>query len=114
MRSTGARVVATLAVATLMLLAAIALLSAGVANAAVATLYSAAVSGYSTVLVFYPARGGRPGLAAALYAIAGWLGSGLGVALGAQSRTYPALACRWPPAGWWPCCSPDGSWPAQP
>ena len=59
------------------------------ANAGVAALYSAAVSGYSTVLVFYPARGGRPGLAAVLYAIAGWLGSGLGIALGVQLGRIP-------------------------
>ncbi len=83
------RVIATLATATLLLMTAIALLSAGVANCAVAALYSAAVSGYSTVLVFYPARASRSELAARLYAIAGWLGSGLGVALGVQLGHIP-------------------------
>jgi cytochrome c oxidase cbb3-type subunit 2 len=86
------RVVATLATSALLLVAAIALLGAGVVNATVAALYVAGVSGYSTVLVFYPARAGRPGLAAALYAIAGWLGSGLGLGLGAGlGQLTPAL-----------------------
>jgi len=83
------RVVATLATAALLLVVAIALLSLGVANAAVAALYSTAVSGYSTVLVFYPARSGRPGVAATLYAVAGWLGSGLGLGLGVQLGHIP-------------------------
>jgi len=76
--------------AAVMLLAAIGCLSAGMANASVAALYSAGVSGYSTVLVFYPARGGRPWLGATLYAVSGWLGSGLGLALGAQLGHIPS------------------------
>ena len=49
-------------------------------------LYIAGVSAYSTALVFYPARSGRPGLAALVYAVAGWGGSALGIGL-AQGRT---------------------------
>ena len=49
-------------------------------------LYAAAVSAYSTVLVFYPARGARPGLAALVFAVAGWGGSALGIGL-AQGRS---------------------------
>ncbi|WP_438480582.1 hypothetical protein [Oleiharenicola lentus] len=44
-----------------------------------AILYTAAVSAYSAALVFYPARGMRPWLAAAIYSIAGWGGSAIGI-----------------------------------
>jgi hypothetical protein len=44
-------------------------------------LYIAGVTAYSTALVFYPARSGRPGLAALVYAVAGWGGSALGIGL---------------------------------
>lgn len=54
-----------------------------------ALLYTAAVSVYSTVLAFYPARSQRPGLAALVYAIAGWGGSGLGIALAAGREQLP-------------------------
>lgn len=46
-----------------------------------APLYAAAVSAYSTGLVFYPARSGDARLAAWVYAVAGWGGSALGLAL---------------------------------
>lgn len=46
-----------------------------------ALLYTAAVSVYSVALVFYPARSGRVGLAALVYGIAGWIGSGSGIAM---------------------------------
>lgn len=52
-------------------------------------LYTAGVSIYSTVLVFYPARGMRPWLAAAVYAIAGWFGSGLGIGLAENMQRLP-------------------------
>lgn len=55
------------------------------ASAGGALLYTAGVSVYSTVLVFYPARGLRPGLAALVYGVAGWGGSALGIGL-AESR----------------------------
>ena len=35
--------------------------------------YTAGVSLYSTVLVEYPARDGRPGVAAVVFTVAGWL-----------------------------------------
>lgn len=50
-------------------------------------LYIAGVSAYSTALVFYPARSGRPGLAALIYAVAGWVGSALGISL-AEGRDH--------------------------
>jgi hypothetical protein len=56
-------------------------MSLGKASAGPGLLYIAAVSAYSTALVYYPARSGRPGLAALVYAVAGWGGSGLGIAL---------------------------------
>lgn len=49
--------------------------------------YVAGVSVYSAALVFYPASGGRMGLAVLVYAVAGWAGSGLGIAL-AEGRGH--------------------------
>ena len=52
--------------------------------ASVGTLiYAAGVSAYSAALVFFPARGARPWPAAAIYAVAGWGGSALGLGLSA-------------------------------
>lgn len=50
-----------------------------------APLYAAAVSAYSAGLVFYPARSGDARLAAWVYAVAGWGGSALGLALAAAA-----------------------------
>lgn len=58
-------------------------------GAAGAPLYAAGVSGYSAVLVFYPARHGRVGLAALVYAVAGWLGSALGLGLAEKVGQFP-------------------------
>ena len=63
-------------------------LRGGTAWAAVA--YTAGVSLYSTVLVYYPARGARPGLAALVYAAAGWGGSALGIGMAQDLRRVPA------------------------
>lgn len=54
-------------------------------------LYTAAVSIYSTALVFYPARGNRASLAAIVYGVAGWLGSALGIGMVENLHTIP----RW-------------------
>lgn len=54
-----------------------------------AGLYTAGVSIYSTVLIFYPARAGRPGLAALVYSVAGWLGSALGIGLAEKLGRVP-------------------------
>lgn len=51
--------------------------------------YTAAVSLYSTVLVAYPAASGRPWIAAAVYAIAGWVGSALGIGMVQDLHTIP-------------------------
>ncbi len=58
-----------------------------------AYFYSAGVSLYSVALVFYPARRGQPGLAALLYAVAGWAGSALGIGLAENLDHLP----RWLP-----------------
>ncbi len=67
--------------------------------ATMALLYLAGVSVYSTALVFYPARSGRPEVAAMVYAVAGWGGSALGIAF-AEGRdrlpgTMVAMAAAW-------------------
>lgn len=52
--------------------------------------YVAGVSVYSTALVFYPAASGRVGIAALVYAVAGWAGSGLGIGLAEGRGSLPA------------------------
>lgn len=52
-------------------------------------LYTTAVSLYSTILVAYPARSRRPWIAAAVYAIAGWVGSALGIGMAQDLHTVP-------------------------
>ena len=54
-----------------------------------AFFYSAGVSIYSVVLVFYPARRGQPGLAAVLYAVAGWVGSAVGISVAEKLTVVP-------------------------
>lgn len=56
-----------------------------------ALLYPAGVSFYSTALVFYPARSGRPALAALVYSIAGWGGSAFGISMARDLSSVP----RW-------------------
>jgi cytochrome c oxidase cbb3-type subunit 2 len=51
--------------------------------------YTAGVSVYSAALVFYPARSLRPGLAALVYAVAGWFGSALGIGLAENLHAVP-------------------------
>ncbi len=51
--------------------------------------YVAGVSFYSVLLVFYPARSGSPWLAAAVYSVAGWLGSALGIGMAQNLREIP-------------------------
>jgi hypothetical protein len=58
--------------------------------AAAGLVYIAGVSVYSTLLVFYPARSGRPGLAALVYAVAGWGGSALGIGLAQGQGGLPS------------------------
>ena len=55
----------------------------------VEVLYTAGVSAYSVALVYYPARGGRAWLAAALLAIAGWLGLALGIGMAQDLNRLP-------------------------
>jgi cytochrome c oxidase cbb3-type subunit 2 len=59
----------------------------------VEVLYTAGVSLYSTALVAYPAQGGRPRLSAALFAVAGWGGSALGIGLAQDLHHIPAWFC---------------------
>lgn len=53
-------------------------------------LYVAGVSLYSVALVHVPAASGRPGVAAAVYAVAGWLGSALGIGMAQDLARVPA------------------------
>ena len=52
-------------------------------------LYAAGVSIYSALLVYFPARGGRAWVAGLVYAVAGWLGSALGIGLAQEFGTVP-------------------------
>lgn len=54
-----------------------------------AWFYTAGVSMYSTVLVYYPARSGRAGIAALVFAVAGWLGSALGIGMAQDLGRVP-------------------------
>jgi cytochrome c oxidase cbb3-type subunit 2 len=80
---------ATLTAAAL-LLAAAALMVAGRGSLG-APLYAAGVSVYSSVLVFYPARGSRVSLAAWVFGVAGWGGSALGIVAAGELAAGP----RW-------------------
>ncbi|CAM3039897.1 cbb3-type cytochrome c oxidase subunit II [Rariglobus hedericola] len=52
-------------------------------------LYTAGVSLYSVALVYYPARSGRPWLATAVFAVAGWIGSALGIGMAQDLNAVP-------------------------
>jgi hypothetical protein len=82
--------------ATLMMAVATALTLAG-RGVWGAPLYAASVSVYSAVLVFYPARSGRIGVAAGVYAVAGWAGSALGIGIAEHAGRIP---------GWWLVSAP--------
>ena len=69
-------------VAAGLLLAALILIGAGPGMFSTgAFCYTAGVSCYSTALVYYVARSGRVGVAALVYAVAGWAGSALGIGM---------------------------------
>jgi len=51
--------------------------------------YTAGVSCYSTALVYYVARSRRVGVAALVYAVAGWAGSALGIGMAAAWGAVP-------------------------
>ncbi len=57
-------------------------------------LYIAAVSIYSTIMVYLPARGGRPQFTAVLFAVSGWVASGLAlsIAIAVDARRVPPYA----------------------
>lgn len=71
-----------------LLAAACGVLSAG-ETIGVAIAYTAAVSLYSTLLVHFPAQSARPALAALVFAIAGWGGSGLGIGMAQDLQRIP-------------------------
>ncbi len=52
-------------------------------------LYMAGVALYSTALVYYPARGGKPWLTGLLYGLAGWVGSAAGIRTAQQLGRVP-------------------------
>lgn len=70
---------------------AVACFSLGAAKPGVATgfLYASGVSLYSTALVYFAARDGRPAVAAAVFAVAGWIGSALGIGLAQDLHVVP-------------------------
>ena len=51
--------------------------------------YTTGVSVYSTALVYYAARSGRPWLAGVLFAVSGWLGSTAGIGMAQSLQTVP-------------------------
>lgn len=56
------------------------------------TLYTAGVSLYSVALLYVPARSGRVGTAALVFAVAGWVGSALGIGMAQDlARVPPAF-----------------------
>ena len=85
------RLGATALVAVLLLATADALLGFGAGGASGAQVfYTLGVSAYSVALVYYPAFGARPWLAAGLFAVAGWLGSALGIGMVQDLHVIPA------------------------
>ncbi len=82
------RMAGVVGVAAAMLIAACILLGLD-RSALVPGLYAAGVSVYSAALVYYPARAGRPGLAARVYIVAGWIGSALGISLAQDLSRVP-------------------------
>lgn len=52
-------------------------------------LYTAGVSLYSVLLVFHPAAAARPGAAARVFSLAGWIGSALGVGMAQDLHQIP-------------------------
>ena len=84
------RSVAVILSATGLLVTGCLLIGAGPGYSATgAFCYAAGVSFYSTVLVFYPARSGRVGLAALVYTVAGWGGSALGIGMAKNWGAVP-------------------------
>lgn len=80
----------TPAVAGIALLAVASLMLAGVVPAiAPAWLYVAGVSCYSVALVYFPASTARAGVAAIVYGVAGWIGSGLGIGMAQDLASVP-------------------------
>lgn len=63
---------------------------AWITSAGAELAYVAGVSLYSTALVFVPARTGRASAAAAIFAVAGWGGSALGIGMAQDMRGIPA------------------------
>ncbi len=53
------------------------------------TLYTAGVSLYSVVLLYVPARGGRVWTTALVFAMAGWVGSALGIGMAQDLQRVP-------------------------
>ncbi|MEJ1973455.1 MAG: hypothetical protein WDM96_13630 [Lacunisphaera sp.] len=83
------RVAGTVCTATLMLAAAGVLLGHGIANSGVAMLYPRRCPCIPPRWFSIPPVAGGPGLAAVLYGVAGWFGSGLGLATAEQLQRIP-------------------------
>jgi cytochrome c oxidase cbb3-type subunit 2 len=84
------RIASTALVALILLITADILLTRDSGNFAGARVfYTIGVSAYSVALVFYPAFGARPRIAAVLFAVAGWLGSALGIGMAQDLHAIP-------------------------
>ncbi len=83
----GARI--AVVAAGFVLLATGTLMLGGSAGAGAGVVYAAGVSLYSVVLVYYPARSGRGWVACSVYAVAGWLGSALGIGMAQDLAAVP-------------------------
>jgi mono/diheme cytochrome c family protein len=59
------------------------------AYAGAEALYAAGVSLYSVALVYFPARSGRAWLAGILFAVAGWVGSAMGIGMAQDLKRVP-------------------------
>jgi cytochrome c oxidase cbb3-type subunit 2 len=65
------------------------LAGAGRSLAGAEVLYTTGVSLYSVALVYYPASSGRVWVAGGLFAVAGWLGSALGIGMAQDLHAVP-------------------------
>lgn len=75
--------------AWLALTAACLALGAAISVPGLSQLYSGGVSVYSAALVYFAARDGRPWIAAAVFAVAGWTGSALGIGMAQDLHGVP-------------------------
>jgi cytochrome c oxidase cbb3-type subunit 2 len=64
--------------------------SGGIGVLRAETFYTVGVSLYSVALLYVPARSGRVRTAALVFAVAGWIGSALGIGMAQDLARVPA------------------------